>query len=202
MAGIMEVLQSTKGQGANLSLPDSNPKALEAEEMMRAAPIPGQSLTQSPDMKAPYETPPEITDQQEFLDGLFMGLTDSEALPRVLDTLRSGIPVEDFAEKILKKSMQQGKITTDMMLLNIEPVIYILLSLASYADIDATLYPEENWEDDEESVKTEEMRLMREQVNEPGTFDISQAERPEAVSESLLSRAKEAVGSTGTEGEL
>ena len=198
----MEVLQGTKGQGTNLDLPVTSDKAQAADEMMRATPIPGQSLTQSPDMKAPYETPPEVSDQQEFLDKTFMALTNPEMLPKVLKSMRDGLPVEDIAERLLKKSVQSGKISTDMMLLNIEPTIYILLSLASYADIDAVLYPEDNWEDEEEAIQTEEMRLMREDVNQPGTFDISSIEKPEVVSESLLARAKTSVSEVTTSEEI
>lgn len=115
------------------------------------APIPGQSLTDSPDNRAPFEQPPQFVDEEEAVREIFLNLTDEDKVDDVLDVLRMGTPVEDLAETILFAGFREGKFTPDLMLLLIEPTIYLIMAIGEAAGIDYEIYPEEDfWGDDEE----------------------------------------------------
>lgn len=173
----------------------------DTEDMFMAAPIPGQSLTQSPENRLPYETPPKFNDIQDFIDETFLRFTDEDALPDLLDSLRMGLPVEHVAEKYLEQSFQDGEITPDLVLLCIEPVIYMLISLATYAEIDPVLYPEDPMIDEEVSPMHTDLykRAVQEMKREPepkgndGKITVMDFQAPTNVPKSLLARSKEAV---------
>lgn len=173
------------------------------QEMFEDHPIPGQSLTQDPEQRMPYETPPEYTDQREFIDYLFNDITEQSKLPGLLDVLRKKVPVEDVALRVLRGEIRKGAINTDMLMLSIEPTIYMLIALATYAEIDPVLYPEEDFDSDEAN---EDMALkfrqaaqaMREPDEDPQvTLDDFQA--PSVTPQSLMPRAQSAVESVSGE---
>jgi hypothetical protein len=138
------------------------------------APVPGESLTADPDTKASYETPPQHTDVNVAMEDLFMRLSQEEALDQVLNLMRSEVPLEDIAQTLLFGGFREGKFNPDLMLMMIEPTIYILLWFAEYADIEPVLYPEDE---------------VGEQFDAED-FDIQTAAAPEGVSEDLLSKIK------------
>lgn len=202
---VMQALQSQSGQRSEFprfSKQGVDAKAMrETEAMMMTAPIPGQSLTQSPDSRLPYETKPKFSDIQEFIDETFLRFTDEEALPDLLDSLRMGLPVEHVAEKYLEKTFRDGDITPDMVLLSIEPIIYMLIALATYAEIDPVLYPEDPMIDEEASPMHTDMykRAVQEMKREPepegddGKLTVMDFQAPTNMPTSLLARSKKAV---------
>lgn len=202
---VMQALQTSAGQGSSFpkfSKPGVDDKAMrDTEAMLMTAPIPGQSLTQSPESRLPYETPPKFNDLQDFIDETFLRLTDEDALPDLLDSLRMGLPVEHVAEKYLEKTFQDGEITPDMVLLSIEPVIYMLISLATFAEIDPVLYPEDPMIDEEASPMHTDLykRAVQEMKREPepkgndGKVTVMDFQAPTNMPKSLLARSKQAV---------
>lgn len=141
--------------------------------------IPGESLTQDPENPQAYETPPEYTKLEDFIDDLFMNVTKEDNLDGILDAMRKDVPVEDVAQMLLFNAFSSGKINVDLQLLAIEPTIYMLLGLAEYADIDPVLYPEDPMDVDPE----DELQELK------GEFkDIP---KPEGISKSLLGKLKE-----------
>lgn len=121
------------------------PQGMSPEEMMMFdAPIPGESLTSDPETRMPYERPPQIVDQQEAVEDLFLRMTDPDTLDDILDLMRAQTPIEDISQVILFEGFRQGMYTPDMYILLIEPSIYMLLALAEYAQIDAVLDPEDD----------------------------------------------------------
>lgn len=173
----------------------------DVEAMLMATPIPGQSLTQSPENRLPYEKPPKFTDLQEFIDETFLRFTDEEALGDLLESMRLGLPVEHIAEKYLERTFQNGDVSPDLMLLAIEPVIYMLIALATYAEIDPVLYPEDPMIDEEVSPMHTDLykRAVKEMQKEPepkgndGKVTINDFQVPTNVPQSLLQRSKLAV---------
>lgn len=174
------------------------------------APIPGQSLTEDPEQRSPFERPPQHVDQEEAVRDIFMKLTDEDKVDDVLDTLRQGTPVEDLAQVILFEGFRQGKYTPDLMLMLIEPTIYLVMAIAESAGIDYELYPEEDfWGDDEEDmVQDREANIfsgLMKQKNENATLvetgvegaeqevrqTIDEIERPASVTEDMLSRIQQ-----------
>lgn len=202
---VMQALQTSAGQGSSFpkfSKPGVDDKAMrDTEAMLMTAPIPGQSLTQSPESRLPYETPPKFNDLQDFIDETFLRLTDEDALPDLLDSLRMGLPVEHVAEKYLEKTFQEGEITPDMVLLAIEPVIYMLISLATFAEIDPVLYPEDPMIDEEANPMHTDLykRAVQEMKREPepkgndGKVTVMDFQAPTNMPKSLLARSKQAV---------
>lgn len=194
---VLQQLQQTAGEPTGLpTIEGGNPMDQEMMLKMQANPIPGQSLTQDPDNRMPWETPPEFTDVQEFVDEAFLDITDEDNMPHVLDAMRAEIPVEYLAEQYLQRQIQLGKINPDLMMLAVEPIIYILLHAAAYAGIDAVLYPEEDMLDGVEDEEAEALQygsrsLLNEEEKE-GTFEVEMA-KPDVVPESLLARTKSAV---------
>lgn len=208
---VMQALQQFAGEEGTSSFPKfrqgANSKQLkDAEEMMMTAPIPGQSLTQSPDSRLPYEQPPKFTKLQDFIDETFVRFTDPEGMPDLLDSMRFGLPVEHVAEKYLMQAFKDGDITPDMLLLAIEPTIYMLISLATYANIDPVLYPEDPMTDESDNTTHTDLyrKAAGELLKDPETpegsdsrLTIADLETPATVPRSLLARAEEAVKNTG-----
>lgn len=180
-------------------------QAVAGEEMMKANPIPGQSLTQDPESKMAFENPPQFTDLQEFVDEVFMRLSDPEKLEKLYDVMESGIPLEHIAQKLLMKSFREGEITPDMLLLAIEPTIYILISLATYGSVDVTLYPEEDMLDEETKQEDPYKRASRELLvsedeDESGSITVDEVQAPTVQPKSLLARAKTAASEVRPQG--
>lgn len=170
--------------------------ATELDSLMTDVPIAGQSLTQSPDQRMPYEGPPEFTDQQDFIEHLFTELTGEDALPMVLESLRKQVPVEDAAHRILRGQLQHGKINTDLLLLSIEPTIYMLIGLATYAGIDPVLYPEGDVGDGEGKMIDkfkQGAQALTGDLEDDGQVDINDIQAPAVVPRNLMDRVGQAV---------
>ena len=115
------------------------------------APTPGSSLTSDPDNPRGWETPAQFTTEEEALKNIFMNLTDEDNHEQLLNSLRDGNPIEMIVQVILFKGFQEGNWSPDLMLLLVEPTIYIVMWLADQAGIDATLDSDgDNWEEDDE----------------------------------------------------
>ena len=115
------------------------------------APTPGSSLTSDPQNPRAWETPPEFNTEEEALKNIFMNLTDEDNHEQLLNSLRDGNPIEMIVQVLLFKGFQEGNWAPDLMLLLIEPTIYIVMWLADQAGIDATLDSDgDNWEEDDE----------------------------------------------------
>ena len=115
------------------------------------APIPGESLTTSPDMQKSWERPPQFTDVDDCMENIYLELTSEEALPELVNMINDGIPLDEIAQVVLYRGYTQGLWNPDLMLLLIEPTIYLLIAIADYADIkDYVLY--EGEEDDPDTV--------------------------------------------------
>lgn len=152
------------------------------------APIPGSSLTSSPESPQAFEKPPEYTDLKDFIDDMFMNLTDEENMDGILDSMRKGIPVEDIAQLLLFNAFATGKITPDLQLLAIEPTIYLLLGVAEIGGVhDVVLYPEESMGLGEE----EEIELLNQdgkRLEQSKPPKLNEIQPPEGISKSLINK--------------
>ena len=111
------------------------------------APIPGESLTASPDTPNTWERPPLYTDENKAMQELYLLLTEKEKLIELIKIIDDGVGLDEIAQIILYKGYTEGQYNPDLMLLLIEPTIYLLISIADYAGIkDYVLY--EGEEDD------------------------------------------------------
>lgn len=152
-------------------------------------PIPGEGLTSDPQNPKPWEKAPEYTELEVFIDDLFLNITSEDNLDGVLDPLRKGVPIEDAAQLLLFQAFSTGKISTDLMMSAIEPTVYLLIGLASFAEIeDPVLYPEDDMMIDEDA----EIKALEEAGSaEPEEVSIDTMPVPEGVSQSLVSKLKQ-----------
>lgn len=122
--------------------------------MMFSSPIPGQSLTQSPDFPMPYERPPEFNDVEKAQAWVFKTLTEEDRVVELIELIARGVPIEVLAGQILFAGMANGKWNVDLLLLLIEPVIYILLFIAEQAGIEYQMSFEDSVDVDMETETT------------------------------------------------
>ena len=153
------------------------------------APIPGESLTVSPDSKHSWENPPEYTNDEKALEALYFELTEIDTLRQLINIINDGVPLDEIAQVVLYKGYSEGKYNPDLMLMMIEPTIYLLIAIADYADIkDYVLYDGEDTDpeaeihgDDVEPVEWDEEEEEVKEKPEP---------KKESLGESLLSRVE------------
>ena len=121
-------------------------------------PIPGQSLTNDPDTKYPWERPPMYTDIETAVMSIVEKSYEKENYRMIALTLADGMPVGNLAAMILQSGFEEGQWNPDLMMLLIEPTMYILSSIAEQCGIDYLLYEGdtfESYEEDEEEIDTQ-----------------------------------------------
>ena len=133
-----------------------NPNAIakEAEPFLFEGPVPGQSLTNSPDNPYPWEKAPEITSVKVATEAIFFDLLKEDNLTTVATLMSQKTPVADIANLLLTAGFQKGKWNPDMMLNLLEPTMYMLMAIAEKAGIDPVLTRDEAdviIEDDEDN---------------------------------------------------
>ena len=112
------------------------------------APIPGQSLTNTPG-NVPWESPPEYADPIDALEMYIGKLADKEVLDDITDMLDLGIPISVVAGSMLSEGVMNGMHSVDIKLilkpvleLHIKTVADVIgvdykMSMADYRDKDA-----------------------------------------------------------------
>ena len=105
----------------------------------RGKAIPGQSLTNSPDQPYNWERPSEYTNPREAMMYVFESLTVPETTTNILLSLDNGVGVIDIASITLYSGFLEGKWNPDLMMLLMEPTMYMIMALAEKADIPYSL---------------------------------------------------------------
>ncbi len=105
----------------------------------KGRPIPGQSLTNAPDQPYNWEKPSEYTNPKEAMLYVFETLTVPETTTNLLLSLSNGVGVIDIASITLYSGFLEGKWSPDLMLLLMEPTMFMIMALAEKADIDYDL---------------------------------------------------------------
>ena len=109
-------------------------------------PIPGQSLTSNPDERRPFEIPPEFTNFKEALDYTVTELLQPEAYMSIMAAVGDDVPILDLVMQITYVGFREGKWNPDLML--IEPLIFVLMSLAEKAGIEYRIDSDDDDDDD------------------------------------------------------
>jgi hypothetical protein len=105
----------------------------------RGKAIPGQSLTNDPNQPYNWERPTEYTNPREAMLYVFETLTVPETTTNVLLSISNGVGVMDIASITLYAGFLEGKWSPDLMLLLMEPTMYMIMALAEKADIPYSL---------------------------------------------------------------
>jgi len=149
------------------------------------APIPGESLTTNPEERKPWEQPPKHTEIQPVMEELFISLSRRENFIELLNLLKNNTPIDELAQVILYRGMTEGLFNPDLMLLLIEPTMYLLIAIAEEYDIEPTIY--EGFEDeliDERDIKDE---ISRKNIVKDKVKQINK----DSVPSSILARVKD-----------
>jgi len=104
--------------------------------MERGRAIPGQSLTNDPSQPYNWERAPEFTNSKEAMLYVFENLTVPETTANILLSLSKGIGVIDIASITLYTGFTEGKWNPDLMMLLMEPTMYMVMALAEKAELD------------------------------------------------------------------
>ena len=155
------------------------------------APIPGESLTASPDTPTAWERPPEFTDQEDAMRAVYLELTEQDTLRKLINIISEGVALDEIAQVVLYKGYRSGKFNPDMVLLLAEPTIYLLIAIADYADIkDYVLYEGEEEDDPDTQIPGDDVTPIN--MDEDDEVVEERTEPTEEVlGESLLAKVKQ-----------
>ena len=103
-------------------------------------PTPGESLTQDPNQKFPWEQPSEINDVDSAIKEIFINITEKNTLVELLNILKNGQPVDEIAQVIAYRGATTGKYNNDLMLLLLEPLMYLVIAIAEEYEIEPVIY--------------------------------------------------------------
>ena len=141
-------------------------------------PIPGESLTNSPENQRAWEQPPVITDPQEASRYFLDKLTEPKVYNSLLNSIEEGTPLMDIAQVLMYQAYRDGIINPDLMLTLVEQVVYMMAALAERQDIDFIIQ-----EDDEEDIEEQEReQAMLGDMPEEITEQLEDIELPERTS--------------------
>ena len=153
------------------------------------APVPGESLTTSPDTPKSWERPPQFTNEDDAMVEIYLRLTERDKLKSLINIIDDGIPLDEIAQVVLYKGYTEGQFNPDLMMLLIEPTIYLLISIADYAEIkDYVLYNEEDGDPDTEIPNDDITPVDMDGDGIPDEPKAKVEPNKDSVSESLLSR--------------
>ena len=113
------------------------------------APIPGQSLTDDPNARKPWEMPPQYATSGKALDHLFKTVTNKKFMQAFHKLIKEDkkFYVDTIACQMLQEGFLHGLWTVDLMLTLIEPLIITLVWLASTMDLSVSFSTDNGSED-------------------------------------------------------
>ena len=124
-------------------------------------PIPGQSLTNSEDEQQPWEQPPVYTNVNEAREVMFLEILKKENLTAIVNLLDEGMTIAKISEMLLFIGYTKGQFTPDMMLLLLEPTMYMLLAVAESVGLDPKLDEDDEILTDEDIDQEDEEDINR-----------------------------------------
>jgi len=139
---------------------ESKPISPLIEQTAFEAPIPGQSLTNSPENNYAWEKPPEMVDVSTARQKIFLNLLEPKNLEEIQKLMINEVPVDAIAQTVLVEGFRQGKFNPDLALQLLEPTMYMLLAIAEKSGIEPTLDAE--GDEDDEDLDAEEAAQVRE----------------------------------------
>lgn len=150
-------------------------------------PIPGQSLTANPDEPRPFERPPDFTNFKEALDYTAAELLlEENFIPMVL-AMGDGIPVTDLAMQIGYVGFREGKWNPDLMMMLMEPIMYLLMALAEKAGVNYRIDDEDDDDEDMTSNQSNQFEQLKKITKEkfPTKSSVSKAALPSDILEKV-----------------
>ena len=164
--------------------------------------IPGQSLTTNPDEPRPFEGAPDFTNFKEALDYTAAELLLEENYMPLMMAIGDGVPIVDLATQIGYVGFREGKWNPDLMMMLLEPIMYLLMALAEKAGIEYRIDSEDD-DEDEDSIFQEKTNNIAQSLKNEVTENkgvpagvlpkniVAEIEELEIPSESLLAKQEE-----------
>lgn len=141
------------------------------QEVLFERSVPGQSLTNSPEQKYPWEQPPQYTSLREAREKIFLDLLEPNRLQNVIGLMSNGIPVNTISQVMLREGFNKGKFNPDMMLNLLEPTMYMLMAIAEKAGIEPVIDAEDSIDDDiDENISERVVNESKSFIGEGGRF--------------------------------
>jgi hypothetical protein len=125
------------------------------------APIPGQSLTNSPDEPHPWEKPPIITSQRDAINRIFLDIMKPDNMETLARLMMDQVPISNISELLLKTAFQKGFINPDLAISLMEPVMYMLLTIAEKVGIDPVLADDDMEEENLEMLRDPQASALK-----------------------------------------
>lgn len=150
-------------------------------------PIPGQSLTSNPDEPRPFERPPDFTNFKEALDYIAAELLLEENFMPMVLAMGDGIPVTDLAMQIGYVGFREGKWNPDLMMMLMEPIMYLLMALAEKAGIKYRIDDEDDDDEDTTSNQSNQFEQLKKVTKErfPTKSSVSKTALPSDILEKV-----------------
>jgi len=147
------------------------------------SPTPGEGLTQSPEQKFPWEQSPRHSEVKPAIEDIFLNITEKENLIPLIGMLQNKTPIDEIAQVVLYKGMTAGQFNMDLMLMLIEPTMYLLIAIAEEYEIEPLIYEDQDDDliDEQDYKKEKDKQTLGKQLPEV---------RKDSVPESLLQRVK------------
>tara|TARA_R100001440_G_scaffold60955_1_gene80851 strand:+ start:563 stop:1288 length:726 start_codon:yes stop_codon:yes gene_type:complete len=160
-------------------------------------PIPGQSLTNNPESKYPWESPATLSNPREALDVIVAEMMQPEAVKNIVNALANGAAVGDIGSAILYAKFTEGDITPDTMMLLAEPIMYTLMAIGEEANIKYNIegndLDEFDEEDERENIdnKINEFRTAVSDIKNQTTQKLKPTVDENVVPKNILDKVKE-----------
>jgi hypothetical protein len=132
------------------------------------APVPGQSLTDTPG-QAPYENPPQESDPKKVLLNIIKKMQQPKMKEGILESVAQGMPVEFLVKIIVKGGFAQGKISPDVAELITPAITVHIIHLASEKGIPVRVFMGEG--ESEEDIANKDRKSL----------EVMMEQRPELV---------------------
>jgi hypothetical protein len=147
------------------------------------SPTPGEGLTQSPEQKFPWEQSPRHTEVKPAIEDIFLNITEKENLIPLIGMLQNKTPIDEIAQVVLYKGMTAGQFNMDLMLMLVEPTMYLLIAIAEEYEIEPVIYEDQDDDliDEQDYIKEKDKQTLGKKLPEV---------RKDSVPESLLQRVK------------
>lgn len=149
-------------------------------------PIPGQSLTANPEERRPFEQAPEFVKFKDALDYTAAELLLEENYMPMMEAIGDGVTIVDIATQMGYVGFREGKWNPDLMMMLIEPFMYLLMALAEKAGIEYRIDDEEDIDEDDTAFEQKTKNIansIKEDVQKTG--DIPQGALPTDVLEKI-----------------
>jgi len=168
----------------------NKPMSENLKNVLFEGPVAGQSLTNSPDDKYPWEQPPEYTSVREAREKIFLDMLEPERLKGIQNLMMNEISVNSIAEVILTEGFRKGKFNPDMMLNLLEPTMYMLMAIGEKSGIEP-IVDSDGYDDNEDEEDVQKaMQSRNAMIKEGGRFKDARIKtvQPTSVGSDIQSR--------------